>query len=133
MIPMAKTPLVESRALPVRKVLLVEDEAIVRKSLTRQLKHLGLEVVSVGSAAEALAAIAAELPEVVLSDLSMPGMDGVALARKLREQHPSLPIVIMSGNVPEELQPQLVELNLARLDKPFGEAELRNTLEHLVG
>jgi len=131
---MAKTPLgVESRALPVRKVLLVEDEAIVRKSLTRQLKHLGLEVVAVGSGAEALASIAADLPEVVLSDLSMPGMNGVALARQLRQQYPRLPIVIMSGNVPEELQPQLVELNLARLDKPFGEAELRNTLEHLVG
>jgi len=118
--------------LALRRVLLVEDEPIVRKSLTRQLKHLGVEVFAVGSGAEALAYVEAQLPELVLSDLAMPGMDGLTLARRLRENYPDLPIVIMSGNVPEELQPQLVALQLGRLDKPFSEAELRQALGALV-
>ena len=118
--------------LAIRRVLLVEDEPIVRKSLARQLKHLGFEVLAVGSGAEALVQLEAQLPEVVLSDLAMPGMDGLTLARRLREKHPTLPIIIMSGNVPEELQPQLVALQIGRLDKPFGEAELRHALGQLV-
>lgn len=120
-----------SEAAPLR-ILLVEDEPIVRKSLSRQLKHLGLEVVAVGSGPEAMAAADSQIFDAVLSDLSMPGMDGVALAGRLREGHPALPIIIMSGNVPEDLQPQLLSLNLGRLDKPFGEGELRVALEQLV-
>lgn len=110
------------------RVLLVEDEAIVRKSLVRQLKHFGLDVLAVGSGAEALVAVEVQVPDLVLSDLTMPGMDGLALARRLRERYPALRMVIMSGNVPEELQPELAALDLARLDKPFGEQELRAVL-----
>lgn len=129
--PIPAMPPLSTEASPLR-ILLVEDEPIVRKSLGRQLKHLGLEVVAVGSGPEAMAAADSQIFDAVLSDLSMPGMDGVALAGRLREGHPALPIIIMSGNVPEDLQPQLLALNLGRLDKPFGEGELRVALEQLV-
>lgn len=129
--PPPRTSSPSATAAPFR-VLLVEDEPIVRKSLGRQLKHLGLDVVAVGSGPEAMAAAETQVFQAVLSDLAMPGMDGVSLARHLRQRHPSLPIIIMSGNVPEDLQPQLLALNLGRLDKPFGEGELRMALEQLT-
>jgi CheY-like chemotaxis protein len=122
-------PGVSTEALARRRVLLVEDEPIVRKSLARQLKHMGFEVTAAGSGTEALTSLDAQPPDFVLSDLAMPGMDGVTLARRIREKYPLLPIVIMSGNVPEELQPQLLALDLRRLDKPFGDVELRAVLD----
>jgi two-component system, cell cycle sensor histidine kinase and response regulator CckA len=116
---------------PVR-LLLVEDEPIVRKSLARRLRHLGLEVEAVPGGEEALAAVARHPPEVVLTDLSMPGMDGLTLIRRLKETHPALPVIVMSGHVTDALRPQLEALSVRQLDKPFGERELGAALEEVL-
>jgi signal transduction histidine kinase/CheY-like chemotaxis protein len=114
------------------RLLLVEDEPIVRKSLARRLRHLGLDVEAVPGGEEALAAVSLRPPQVVLTDLSMPGMDGLTLLRRLKETHPSLPVVVMSGHVAEALRPQLEALHVRQLDKPFGERELGAALEAVL-
>ncbi|MGD2152203.1 MAG: response regulator [Gemmatimonadales bacterium] len=61
-----------------RQVLLVDDGAAVLRSLTQALSHLGVEPESAGSAEEALASIAEQPPDLVLSDIRMPARCGVA-------------------------------------------------------
>jgi two-component system, NtrC family, nitrogen regulation response regulator GlnG len=114
------------------KVLLVEDESLVRASLARRLARRGLEVEAVGGGEEALAAVARALPEVVLTDLSMPGMDGLTLVSRLKEAHPALPVIVMSGHVADELWARLAALEVLRLDKPFGDRELALALEAVL-
>jgi len=67
------------------KVLVVDDEADARDLVAAVLEQMGAQVTFAGSAAEALAAVARELPDVLLSDIGMPGEDGYALIRKFRE------------------------------------------------
>jgi CheY-like chemotaxis protein len=84
------------------RVLLVEDEPLVRLLLAEELREAGLTVVEAGSASEALQFLAVADPvDVVVTDIQMPGgMDGLELADRIRQQHPAIPIVLTSGNPP---------------------------------
>ena len=70
------------------RVLLVEDHVVVREVITRLLEDWGAKVTAVPGVPEALEAFGRELPNVVLSDLQMPGEDGYALIRKVRALPP---------------------------------------------
>jgi CheY-like chemotaxis protein len=82
-----------------RRVLLVEDQEPVRASLREMLRFLGYEVLTAGSGAEALETCRSSQPppELVLSDIVMPGMLGTELVRSLRREHPGIVAVLMSG------------------------------------
>lgn len=88
-----------SRAEPraIRRVLLVEDEGDLRVLLAAKLRRAGLEVTQAVDAREALAALEAEVPEAVLSDLGLPGMDGYELAAEVQKRAPGIPLVALSG------------------------------------
>jgi len=86
-------------ALSQRRLLLVEDDQLVRRSLTRWLISDGFEVVAVADGEEALSVLKAAGDIVcVVSDIVMPGLDGERLAAALAEQRPELPVVLVSGN-----------------------------------
>ena len=103
------------------RVLLVEDDAAIRPLLARQLVRLGYTVTQAGSGAEALERVRASggAPDLLVSDVRMPGMLGTELARRIRAQHPNLPILFISGfsaDIPDDLRAApLVRV----LDKPF--------------
>lgn len=82
------------------RVLVVEDEVLLRLDLAAYLENFGYEVVQAGSATEAIALLEMDPSiRVVFTDIRMPGeMDGVALARCIRERWPPTIIVICSGN-----------------------------------
>ena len=74
-----------------RRVLVVDDEELVRETLVASLEDAGFAVLAVGNGAEALALLEAEEPvDVLVSDLSMPGMDGLALIREAHVRRPGL-------------------------------------------
>jgi DNA-binding response OmpR family regulator len=79
------------------RVLLVEDDDNERFTLTRVLERAGFEVEALPRGAEALAALARHRCDAVITDLMMPGVDGLSLARRIHEQHPDLPIVFTSA------------------------------------
>jgi PAS domain S-box-containing protein len=80
------------------RMLLVEDEALVREVLAMQLEELGYAVLVASNAEEALALLTAgEDLQALVTDLSMPGMDGLALIQAAQAQRPGLPAVLLTG------------------------------------
>lgn len=82
------------------RVFLVEDHATMREMLTMLVKRTpGFEVCGEASSAEnALLEIPSLKPDIVLIDVSLPGMNGIELARRLRPEFPDLPILFVSGH-----------------------------------
>jgi signal transduction histidine kinase/ActR/RegA family two-component response regulator len=110
-------------------VLLVDDDEEVRTTTGEILGELGYTVLQAASGDAALELLRAEgMIDVLLTDLAMPGMTGAELARRVRETHPFLPIVFISGYAdPEGLAGDVRLHRLVR--KPYRPAELRDQLE----
>ncbi len=82
--------------------LFVEDDAAAREFGAKQLQSLGLEVVVAKDGSAALKELVTLRPDLLVTDLCMPGMDGITLTRLVRKLMPSLPVVACSAIYPEE-------------------------------
>ncbi len=80
------------------KVLLVDDEELFREMTAETLNGKGFKVVAANSAEQALSRLDSQLFDVVLLDVRMPGMDGMELLGKLREERPTQQVVMLTGN-----------------------------------
>jgi two-component system cell cycle sensor histidine kinase/response regulator CckA len=110
---------------PSRAVLLVDDEAPVRRLAARVLTRAGWEVMDAGSGEDAEALLdRVEALGCVVSDVIMPGMDGPSLVRALRQRFPALPAILMSGYADAALRDSLAAADIRFLAKPFAMAEL---------
>ncbi len=121
---------------PQRKktILVVDDTAPLRRALAFQLVMLGFAVREAEDGLQALEEVERATPDLVLSDLRMPRMDGLALLASLRESHPDLPVVVMSGA--GLLQDAIGAMRLGAWDyveKPLPPAEaLRHALDRVL-
>ncbi len=89
-----------------RRILLVEDEVVLRMSTTDMLERLECLVAGVGSGEEALELLLkGSAFDFLLTDLGLPGMSGEELAREVRRRFPDLPVIIASGYGPTGTQP----------------------------
>lgn len=86
---------------PAPRVLLVEDDRDTRDMYSHYLRYSGLDVTAAESARVALERVERARPDVVVTDIAMPGMDGIELARRLRarSQTQDVPIIAVSGQV----------------------------------
>ncbi len=110
------------------KVLLVDDEDLVRASTSDMLNDLGYAVQEACSAEEALQLLADGYePEVIVTDHLMPGMSGADLAREVREVHPQAKVLLISGYADVEG----IAVDLPRLTKPFRIKDLAQSLSEL--
>lgn len=102
-------------------ILLVEDEPAVRAIAARSLERSGFRVLQASGGAAALELMEGRgQPDLVLTDLMMPGMGGAELARRLRERWPALPVLYMSGYSVEDLVLQgAIGSERTILQKPF--------------
>jgi two-component system, NtrC family, response regulator AtoC len=116
-----------------QRLLLVEDDPAVRRSLAETLEAEGVEVHVACTAEEALARLAEVAPEVVLTDVRMPGMDGLSLLRLLRERVPDVDVVVMTAfdEMPTVVQ-AMRDGAFEFIVKPLRLADLRGTLARLV-
>jgi DNA-binding NtrC family response regulator len=117
------------------KLLVVDDEAIVRDSLSKWFGEEGYEVGAAESASEALTRLAAQRWDVALLDIKMPGTDGIELQRRLRERDPELITIIMTGYASVETAVQaLKDGAYDYVTKPFDPEEIahlvKNALAH---
>ena len=115
------------------RVLVVEDESRVGAMLRDALVELGYIVTVAGQGAEALELVPVFEPDVVLLDLLMPEMSGVEVLAHLRRDHPTLPVVIMSGNEDVEVaRATLRDGAFDYLGKPFSMSVLARVIAAAV-
>ena len=120
------------------RVLVVDDQASVRVLLTKVLQHAGAEVTAVGSSEDALAVFERATPDVLVSDIRMPGEDGYTLLRKVRalpeERGGRIPAVAISASIGEDEEPRVFAAGFQQfIRKPFDPAELRNAVASVSG
>ena len=103
------------------KVAIVDDEADMRQSISQWLALSGFDTETYASAEEALKGIGPEFPGVVVSDIKMPGMDGMALLKRLLSQDSGLPVILITGHgdVPMAVEAMRVGA-FDFLEKPFN-------------
>ena len=114
-------------------LLVVEDEATQRQMLTEYLSRQGLRLAAVPNGTLMREAIQAELPQLVLLDVGLPGEDGFVLARWLRERHPHLGIIMVTGAT--DMVDRIVGLETGADDyvtKPFDTRELLARIKSLL-
>ncbi len=108
------------------RILIADDDAHVARVMGLWLQRHGHAVVSVGNGAQALSVIEAGGIDLLLSDMNMPVMDGVVLARTLREQGVAdLPIIMLTARCDQEsLAKQLADFHVTVYPKPFVPSKL---------
>ena len=95
------------------KILLVEDDDLVRDMLTQVLQRASHEVISVANGEEATLSLQKEAPDIMVTDIIMPKKSGITLISEVKNRHPTLEIIAISGG--------------GRLD-PTGYLDLSETL-----
>ena len=118
---------------PSRTLLVVDDEPLIRELETEILRRQGYTVLEAANAAEALrVAAATKTIHLLVTDVWMPGINGLDLARQFREVYPKIPVLIVSGSLPL-LQDRAEELDrLTFLPKPFHFGELLHKVRTLL-
>ena len=114
-------------------LLLAEDDQSVRESLTRALRFEGYDVQAVSDGAEALEALMAGQPEVIVLDVMMPGIDGLAACRRIREKGIRTPVLMLTAR--HDVADRVAGLDAGADDylvKPFDLEELLARLRALV-
>lgn len=79
-------------------MLIVDDDGEIRTLLSRRLRRLGYSVEEAGDGVEAMVLVEAAVPDVVVTDMAMPRMDGLGLLKELREKDPELPVIVLTGH-----------------------------------
>jgi DNA-binding NtrC family response regulator len=123
-----------SRAGARASVLVVDDEAAVRRFATRVLEREGYRVVEASDGAEALDLLKDGQPsiDVVVSDIVMPRLNGVELLQALSATHPHLPVILMSGYATAALSELGIAAPCSILPKPFPAERLLAEVQRCV-
>ncbi|HEX9328981.1 MAG TPA: response regulator, partial [Reyranella sp.] len=129
--PAEAAPPAEATGRP-RRVLLVEDEVVLRMSTTDMLEQLGCFVSGVGSGEQALELLTrGGAFDLLLTDLGLPGMSGEELASEVRRRFPRLPVVIASGYGRSGAQAAGMQAEgLQFISKPYSSIDLQQALDH---
>lgn len=118
----------ESREAPLR-VLAVDDEESLLDLLVRMLRLDGHEVSACTSAEEALIELSKQRFDLVLSDVGMPGLNGLELVERLAESHPRLPVALVTGwGAQIDLSEAVPNGAFAVISKPYSTADLRRLI-----
>ncbi len=114
------------------RILLVEDEEAVREGITALLEIMGYEVTPVSSGEQALGLPEHPAPSLVLCDVTLTGMSGMALRDALHLRWPPVPFVLMSGHLGDALRSRTGESGWYFLQKPFEMADLASRLDEAL-
>jgi PAS domain S-box-containing protein len=110
------------------KILLVEDDALIRYSTADMLESLGHSVIAVGTAQKALEALSSEI-DVLMTDLGLPDMDGLQLMEVCRQERPDLRVVLATGDASAT---QVDHPGLLSVIKPYSSDDLERVLRDLT-
>jgi CheY-like chemotaxis protein len=115
-----------------KKILIAEDDAFCRDAMEHLLQSSGFETRSFPCGKEALECLEEEAFDILMTDLRMPGMDGLELIGKAREMDPTLAMILVTGVPPDQLGDRLKKSKVnGFLSKPLDWKELSVLLESL--
>jgi len=132
-----------------QKILLVDDEPGIRKVLSISLADMGYEVFTAKNGEEALHLFKDENPPIILTDIKMPGMDGIQLLRKIKEDSPDTEVIMITGHgemalaiqslkhdatdfITKPIHDDVLQIALKRaIEKITLKAQIRNHTENL--
>ncbi len=119
-----------------RLILVVEDEASVRRELADILSDEGHDVIFAENGLGALAAVDRHRPDLVISDVHMPVMDGIGVLLKLRETHPLIPVIAMTETALPEASQVLAETMMlgavGTIEKPLTRESVKRVVSHVL-
>jgi len=124
---------VTARYSATARILVVDDEPSVRRFAARALSEEGFAVLEAADGQEALAAVEAGGVLAIVSDIVMPRLNGVQLIEALARSHPQLPVVLISGYAPGELEGLGIAAPCAVLMKPFTAERLVKEVRRCLG
>jgi DNA-binding response OmpR family regulator len=111
------------------RLLVVDDEPVLRAAIAQDLEDRGFTVFSAENGRKALEIARSQDVDLVVSDLRMPGGDGIELLKKLRESHPVRPkVVFVTGFTDEDDERELMKWSPQVLRKPFAGEELASAV-----
>ena len=115
------------------RVLLVDDDPGLLRLLSMRFEGAGYDVVTASSGGEALTELGLSRPQVIITDLRMEGMDGMALFQHVHSQDPTLPVIVLTahGTIPDAVQ-ATQEGVFGYLTKPFDARELLALVERAI-
>ena len=108
-------------------ILIVEDEAALRTLAALMLEKLGYRTIQAANGEEAISMVEGEVlrPQLILTDVVMPGMSGRALIDRLRQSHPKVRVIFMSGYTDDSVADHgVIDADTAFLQKPFSMGDL---------
>jgi len=116
------------------KILITDDERDMRLALANTLELAGYSVIDAGSGKEALEKLKTESVDLMLLDIRLPDMDGVQILKKVKAEHPGLPVIMVTGFGSLETAVQTVQLGASDyLPKPFENKDLFQKIEKALG
>ena len=114
-------------------ILIAEDDKAVREFVTRALRQQGHDVTAVGDGIQALEELERGRFDMLLADIVMPEMDGIALALKLSKDHPDLPILLMTGYAAERQRAHNLDALIHDvISKPFTLRQICDAAEEVL-
>lgn len=116
-------------------ILVIDDEANIRDLLSGYLNAIGYRVTSAASVHEALRAVRAEVPDLVISDLQLEDGDGFGMISELKKENPGLPVILLTGVLfDEDVVDKVLRENIScYLDKTTPLAKVGETVKSLLG
>lgn len=115
------------------RILYVEDEEDVRRNAVEYLKRIAKEVYEAGDGKEAIQVWLQEKPDIIITDISMPRLNGLDMARYIRSKDRDVQIIVATAYTDTDYLMQAVELNLVKyLVKPVTKEKLQNALSRSV-
>jgi CheY-like chemotaxis protein len=118
----------------VAAILLAEDDKAVREFVGRALRQDGHDVTAVADGEQALTALAKSRFDMLLADIVMPQLDGIALALKAAKEYPDLPVLLMTGYAAERQRAHNLDaLSQDIISKPFTLQEIRDAVSRMLG
>lgn len=106
------------------RILVVDDEGDVRLLIEREIRDLGHEVVTVADARAAIAEMEQRSFDIVITNIRMPGMDGIQLTEWIKDKSPETDVIIITGDTTVDTAAEALRLGVFDyLMKPFGEIE----------
>jgi two-component system cell cycle response regulator CpdR len=123
----------EAGRLAMASILVAEDDQAVRDFVSRALAYYGHNVTTVADGSAALAALAERRFDLMLTDIVMPGIDGVALAAQANKTDPDMPVLMMTGFASEGQRARGSAGGIERvISKPFSLKEICSAVDEAL-